>query len=120
VLSNDEFYLLKMHASLGAEIVGTVPGGERVQTIVRHHHEHFAGSGYPDSLAGERIPMGARILAVAESFANMTTDRPYANRRDINDALDELERVAGSQLDPMVVSAFVRVMRAERAAAAAI
>jgi HD-GYP domain-containing protein (c-di-GMP phosphodiesterase class II) len=118
VLTEDEFYLLKMHATLGGEIVGTIPGGARIQAMVRHHHEQFSGGGYPDSMIGENIPVGARIIAVAEAFANMTMDRPYASRRELSQAIAELERVAGTQLDPKLVALFVETMRSERSAAA--
>ena len=110
-LTDDEFYLMKMHATLGAEIVGAIPGASRLQKMVRHHHERYDGRGYPDELRAEVVPLGARILGIAEAFANMTMDRPYASARDTAEALMELERVSGSQFDP----ALVRVLTAQTA-----
>ena len=102
-LTPDEFYLLKMHATLGADICGTIPASASVQLMVRHHHERWDGDGYPDAVRGVEIPQGARIIAIAEAYANMTTDRPYAPARDAAHAAAELQRVAGTQLDPALV-----------------
>jgi HD-GYP domain-containing protein (c-di-GMP phosphodiesterase class II) len=84
-----------------------------VVPIVRHHHERFDGSGYPDGLAGEAIPLEARILAVADAFGAMTDDRAYRKALPLPDAIAELETGAGSQFDPQVVEAFLRVFRRE-------
>jgi HD-GYP domain-containing protein (c-di-GMP phosphodiesterase class II) len=78
-----------------------------VLRIVRSHHERLDGGGFPDGLRGEKIPIEARIVAVADSFDAMTTERPYREARPPDDAMRELRRVAGTQLDPQAVEAFV-------------
>jgi HD-GYP domain-containing protein (c-di-GMP phosphodiesterase class II) len=74
--------------------------------VVRHHHEHLDGTGYPDGLKGEAIPLGARIIAVGDAFDAMTTCRPYRPARSWREAMTELQRCAGTQFDPGAVSAF--------------
>jgi HD-GYP domain-containing protein (c-di-GMP phosphodiesterase class II) len=81
---------------------------------VLHHHERWDGTGYPDRLAGERIPLGARIIFVADAFDAMTSDRVYRRRLDTAEALAELERCAGTQFDPAVVEAFRAVLATPR------
>jgi HD-GYP domain-containing protein (c-di-GMP phosphodiesterase class II) len=78
-----------------------------VLRIVRSHHERLDGRGFPDGLRGEKIPIEARIVAVADAFDAMTTERPYRDARQPDDAVAELRRVAGTQLDPAAVEAFV-------------
>jgi polar amino acid transport system substrate-binding protein len=87
---------------------------EDVAMIVRHHHERFDGSGYPDGLADDRIPLGARVVAVVDAFGAMIEERPYRKMLTMEDALAELERGAGGQFDPRVVEVFARLAR-ERA-----
>ncbi len=99
---------------VGAQIMATIPGSQRMCQFVRHHHERFDGGGYPDALKGEQIPLGARIIAVAEAYVDMMTDRPYANARPQNEAIDELESLAGLQFDGMVVRILVRQLRGDR------
>jgi HD-GYP domain-containing protein (c-di-GMP phosphodiesterase class II) len=82
-------------------------GVEPVASWVLHHHERWDGDGYPDRLGGERIPLGSRILLVADAYDAMTTDRVYRSRLSHERAMAELERCAGTQFDPEVVSAFV-------------
>jgi HD-GYP domain-containing protein (c-di-GMP phosphodiesterase class II) len=77
-----------------------------VAALVRASHERWDGAGYPDALAGEQIPVGARIVAVADAYAAMTAGRPYRKARSSNDALDELRREAGAQFAPAVVAAW--------------
>jgi HD-GYP domain-containing protein (c-di-GMP phosphodiesterase class II) len=77
--------------------------------IVLHHHEAYDGSGYPSGLAGERIPLGARIFAVADTFDAMTSDRPYRKALPPEQALAEIRRCAGSQFDPQVVDALLAI-----------
>jgi diguanylate cyclase (GGDEF)-like protein len=115
-LTADEYYLLKMHATLGAQIVGVIPAGARMEQYVRHHHERFDGSGYPEALGGEQIPLGARIIAVAEVYSNMTTERPYAPALTRQEAFKILEEASGTQLDGMLVRTLIRELRGERAA----
>ncbi len=112
-LTEDEYHLVKTHSIVGAQIIATIPGSQRMCQFVRHHHERFDGGGYPDSLKGEQIPLGARIIAVAEAYVDMMTDRPYANARPQNEAIDELESLAGLQFDGMVVRILVRQLRGE-------
>ena len=87
----------------GAEILARVPGLEAVATIVRYHHERWDGAGYPDGLAGARIPLASRIIAVCDSYNAMTSDRPYRRAMSHADALAELHVNAGWQFDPVVV-----------------
>jgi len=117
-LTDDEFYLLKMHATVGAEIVSAVPASGSAQLMVRHHHERWDGGGYPDRLKATEIPLGARILAVADTYANMTHDRPYAAARNSAEAIGELQRVSGTQLDPKLVEVLLAQMVQERTAEA--
>jgi len=79
--------------------------------IIRHHHEHYDGTGYPKGLSGSDIPIEARILAVADAVEAMASDRPYRQGRDIHGIVDELNRCAGTQFDPMVVTAFIELAR---------
>jgi HD-GYP domain-containing protein (c-di-GMP phosphodiesterase class II) len=79
--------------------------------MVYHHHEWFDGHGYGDGLSGEAIPLGARILAVADAYVAMTSDRPYRAARSSADALAELQDKAGTQFDPLVVSALADILR---------
>jgi HD-GYP domain-containing protein (c-di-GMP phosphodiesterase class II) len=78
--------------------------------IVRHHHERWDGKGYPDGLKGEAIPLGARIIAVADAFDAMTSDRPYRKALSFSTAMQEVTRNAGTQFDPQIVEAFERAM----------
>src|SRR5438045_9327981 len=79
--------------------------------MVHHHHEYFDGSGYPDALRGEQIPLGGRIVAVANAYDTITSDRTYKKGRSAEDALAELDRCANAQFDARIVEIFVRVMR---------
>jgi putative nucleotidyltransferase with HDIG domain len=104
-LASAEFELVQTHAVAGARIVAAL-GDEELTAIVRHHHERFDGGGYPDGLAGEAIPIGARIVAVADTFDAVTSERPYRPALDHSEALELLESEAGGQLDPEAVAAF--------------
>lgn len=110
-LQPDEYEQIKQHAALGAGLAQTMLNEPRITEAVRHHHEAWDGTGYPDGLAGEDIPALARILAVADSYSAMTSDRPYRRRLSENEALNELERGAGKQWDANFVQAFVQAMR---------
>ena len=114
-LTEDEFYLVKMHPRVGAEVLGTVPSSEMLQKAVEHHHEAFDGSGYPAGLHGEQIPLWARILAIADAYVNMTTERSFAASRTSEQALAELQKLSGTRYDGMLVRILARELKAERA-----
>jgi HD-GYP domain-containing protein (c-di-GMP phosphodiesterase class II) len=105
-LTAEEFEMMSSHSACGAKILEPL-NVKIVERIVRHHHERYDGRGYPDGLAGETIPMGARIVAVAECFHNMVCDLPYKSARTFEDALAELRRCSGMQFDPHVVTTFL-------------
>ena len=109
-LTADEWEYMRQHTIIGARIIGAAPELLPVAKIVRSSHERFDGGGYPDQLAGEAIPLGARIVAVCDSFDAMTTTRAYREAMGVEDALAELERCAGTQFDPRVVAAFHAVV----------
>jgi diguanylate cyclase (GGDEF)-like protein/putative nucleotidyltransferase with HDIG domain len=102
-LTTSEWASIKQHPALGAQILEVSPSMQQLMPAIRHHHEHWDGSGYPDRLAGEQIPLDARIIGVAEAYEAMITTRPYQAARSSAAALLELERCAGCQFDPTVV-----------------
>jgi putative nucleotidyltransferase with HDIG domain len=108
-LTENEWHTMKTHPDLGAKIIANVPFLEEVAVIIRAHHERWDGNGYPEGLAGEQIPLGARIFAVADSFDAMTSDRPYRRGRQLHEALAEIGRCTRTQFDPQVVQAFLTV-----------
>ena len=99
-LTEDEYYIVKMHSVVSSEIVECVPKSANIAEIVRHHHERYDGSGYPDGLRGEQIPLASRVLAVADAYATMVEERPFASARSIEEAAHEIERGSGTQFDP--------------------
>jgi putative nucleotidyltransferase with HDIG domain len=110
-LDDDEWELLKSHPEIGARIVDKMEFLTGTSEIVKHHHESWDGNGYPDALKGEEIPLGARIVSVADSFDAMTTDRSYRRALSIDEAIDRLKSGAGTQFDPNIVRIFVRHIR---------
>ena len=112
-LTDEEYREMQRHAELGAGIVSTHEQMAGIADIVRHHHERFDGNGYPSSLAGEYIPIGARIIAVADSWSAMTNDRVYRAALPEDVALEELRRNRGTQFDPGVLDLFEEVITAE-------
>ena len=111
VLSPSEYERIKQHAVLGAAMLAALPNMEHLAPIVRGHHERWDGKGYPDGLKGEQIPFLARILAVADAFSAMTTDRPYRKGMDWETALADIERQLGKQFDPAIADAFLPAVR---------
>jgi HD-GYP domain-containing protein (c-di-GMP phosphodiesterase class II) len=109
-LSDDEFGQMQLHPVYGANVVDRFAAYRECAKFVRHHHERWDGAGYPDRIAGEEIPLGARILAVADSFDAMTSDRPYREGMAVERAISILREGAGTQWDPAVVDAFVALM----------
>jgi len=103
-LSPEEMMIMRSHVVRSAELVATATRLRgTVEAMIRHHHENYDGSGYPDGLAGEQIPMGARIIMVADTIDAMTTDRPYRKALSLSKALEELVKYAGQQFDPRLV-----------------
>jgi putative nucleotidyltransferase with HDIG domain len=109
-LDAGERALIGTHPVVGAKLLATVPSMGEIVPCVMHHHERVDGRGYPAGLAGDAIPYGARIIAVADTFDAMTTDRPYRRALDLNRAAAELRRVAGTQLDATLVAAFLDLL----------
>ena len=103
---------MKSHVKFGAKILDPLAPLARVREMVLHHHEFFDGSGYPEALSGDKIPLGARIIAIADAYDTITSDRTYKKARHANEALAELERCANAQFDGAIVELFVRIMRA--------
>jgi len=108
-LTDDEFEKIKEHPGIGADIIGKLGLWGREADIVRHHHERFDGKGYPDGFSGEAIPRLARIMAVADCFDAMASDRPYRKRMEKNVVLRIIRENSGTQFDPRVVDAFLRI-----------
>lgn len=110
-LSQAERAEINNHPSLGADIVLKIAYLKEGADYIRHHHEHYSGAGYPRQLAGINIPLGARIIAVADAFDAMTSVRSYQDPRTLPEALQELRHCSGSQFDPEVVETFVGALR---------
>jgi len=110
-LSPEEFAIVREHSAMGARIVESIPSLRDMPPYIRHHHEHWDGTGYPDGLSGEEIPLLCRILAVADTFDAMTSDRPYRRSLRAQAARAEVVRFSGAQFDPKVVEAFVEATR---------
>jgi putative nucleotidyltransferase with HDIG domain len=117
-LTPSEFQIMKKHAPVGADILSVIDFPYPVAPIVRHHHENWDGSGYPDGLVGEAIPLGARVLAVVDCFDALTSDRPYRPRLDDREAMKILTDRRGSMYDPRVVDIFVELHAARSVSAA--
>lgn len=115
-LTPAEFEIMKRHAAIGADILSVIGLPFAVAPIVRHHHESWDGTGYPDGIAGEAIPVGSRILAVVDCFDALTSDRPYRPRMETDEALRIIGERRGNMYDPGVVDAFF-LMHAQPAAA---
>lgn len=118
-LTANEFEVMKQHANIGADILGSIHFPYPVVPIVRHHHESWDGKGYPDGLKGVAIPLGARILSVVDCFDALTSDRPYRPRLSTEDAIAILVQRRGTMYDPLVVDRFIEAQRELSATAAA-
>jgi putative nucleotidyltransferase with HDIG domain len=113
-LTAEEYEYIKTHAALGGEFLEMCRGLRHLAPFVRHHHEWWDGNGYPEGLAEENIPLEARILAVCDAAEAMASDRPYRKGMSLNEIIAEIEHCAGTQFDPVVAEAFVRIVERER------
>jgi diguanylate cyclase (GGDEF)-like protein len=110
-LNHDEWETMKTHVLYGGRLLEPLVALARIRQMVLHHHEFFDGSGYPEGLTGKDIPLGARIITIADSYDTITSDRSYKKGRTAEEALTELERCSKSQFDPELIETFVRAMR---------
>lgn len=109
-LNEEEWAQMKRHPTVALRILSQIRAVADATSAILHHHEHFNGSGYPDGLAGDQIPVASRILLVTDAFDAMTTDRPYRKAMPVDVAIEELQRHSGSQFDPAAVEAFLRIL----------
>ncbi len=110
-LNEEEWAQMRQHPLTAVHILSGMSSIDDAKPAIQHHHEHFDGSGYPHGLAGDEIPLASRILLVADAFDAMTTDRPYHKAMSVEEAVEELKCHSGSQFDPAVVEAFLRIIR---------
>ena len=108
--NEQELEIARRHPEIGVELVKSMGISHQIISVIRHHHEFFDGTGHPDGLKGEEIPLLARIVSVADSFDAMTTDRPYRKAFSIEEAILELRRCAGTQFDPILVESFIEII----------
>jgi HD-GYP domain-containing protein (c-di-GMP phosphodiesterase class II) len=113
-LTESEFYQLKMHVEVGGEIMAILPEGKKLREAVQHHHESFDGGGYLTGLRGEKIPLWARIIAIADSYVSMTSESSFAAAKTSEQALLELEKLSGTRFDGMLVRILIRELNTER------
>jgi hypothetical protein len=109
-LTPEEAQIMSQHPVIGSQILSSYSMFHASVPIVRHHHERWDGRGYPDGLAGERIPIGARIIAIADSFDAMTADRPYRKGLSVDEAVERLKAGMGTQYDPKLCAAFIQIL----------
>ena len=110
-LSDEEWAVMRAHTVEGEDMLGRIGGVlAEVGHVVRSHHEHFDGSGYPDGLRGEEIPIAARVIAACDAFNAMTTDRSYRRAMSVEEAVEELRATSGSQFDPRVVDRLIAIV----------
>jgi len=113
-LSADEFNHMKSHTVIGERICRPLQQDKLILEVIRHHHERYDGKGYPDGLAGEDIPIAARIMAVVDAYDALTSDRPYRKRLSQEQAVQILKQEAGKQFDPKIAIAFVSMLETGR------
>jgi putative nucleotidyltransferase with HDIG domain len=117
-LTREEYEQVKLHAAIGADMLGGIDFPGPLALIVRHHHENWDGTGYPDGLSGDHIPFGARLLAIADCYDALTSERPYRKGLPHDRALKMIAERRGTSFDPAVCDAFLRVVQGLRTTAA--
>jgi HD-GYP domain-containing protein (c-di-GMP phosphodiesterase class II) len=113
VLSQDDWVLIKMHPMIGSNIVSSIDAYPALAPTICAHQEKYDGTGYPKGLYGKNIPLGARILGIADAYQAMTEDRYYRSARTHDEAIAELHNVRGKQFDPQVLDVFLEVVNSE-------
>ena len=115
-LQQDEYDLVKQHAIIGADILSAVAFPGPLALLVRHHHENWDGTGYPDRLRGADIPIGARVLAIVDCYDALTSDRPYRRALSHGRAVAMIDERRGTMYDPEIVGSFARIIQRARSA----
>lgn len=110
-LTAAEWRIMRTHPLIGYQLIAGIPFLKVAAELVRYHHEMYDGSGYPEGLRGDQIPVAARVFGVVDAFDAMTTDRPYRTAMPVGQAIEELQRMSGTQFDPVVVEAWVPLCR---------
>lgn len=110
ILTPQEYAVMKQHSIIGENILKPLHSMSKLSAVVRHHHEMYDGTGYPDALKGENIPLAARILTIADIYDAITTDRPYRKAMTKDEAINTLKGYAGSKLDPKLVGMFIELI----------
>ncbi len=113
ILSDDDWVLIKMHPTIGSNIVSSIDAYPSLAPTISAHQEKYDGTGYPKGLSGKNIPLGARILGIADAYQAMTEDRYYREARTHEEAVAELQKVKGTQFDPEVLDVFINVVNSE-------
>jgi HD-GYP domain-containing protein (c-di-GMP phosphodiesterase class II) len=110
-LNSTDWAIIKQHSQKSIELLAPLKLPSNILSYIQHHHEHYDGTGYPDGLAGEQIPLGARIIAISDAYDSMTSNRPYRKPLSSGEAKDELLRYSGKQFDPDLLSIFLDVLK---------
>ena len=110
-LTDGEYEIMKKHVEEGVKILVNVPFLEEATRMVKYHHEKYDGTGYPDRLKGQEIPIGARILTITDSYDAMISERIYKKNKTVEEAISELKRCSGTQFDPAILDVFLEVLK---------
>jgi len=113
-LTEEEYEIMKGHSQKGFKILRDIEGMSNISEIILHHHERYDGSGYPCGLKGRQIPFLSRIIAVADSFDAMISDRPYGRKMSVDEAIKELERNKNAQFDRNIISVFLYLVKSNK------
>jgi cyclic di-GMP phosphodiesterase len=110
-LSSTDWAIIKQHSNKSIELLTPLRLSSNILSFIQHHHEHYDGTGYPDGLAGEQIPVGARIIAISDAYDSMTSNRPYRKPLSSEEAKTELTKCSGKQFDPKLITIFLDVLK---------
>jgi response regulator RpfG family c-di-GMP phosphodiesterase len=110
-LSSTDWAIIKQHSNKSIELLAPLKLSSNILSFIQHHHEHYDGTGYPDGLAGEQIPVGARIIAISDAYDSMTSNRPYRKSLSSEEAKAELTKCSGKQFDPQLITIFLDVLK---------